>query len=202
MKAPYPLILASASRGRADLLRAAGFAFVQEPAGVPEPDPETGTDPAGHARRLARLKAEAAVPRHPGCLVLAADTVVACAGRILGKPRDAEDAVDMLAFLGGRPHTIVSALCLGLLAPGRAPRFEAGEDRAEVTLRAWPRDRLREHVERVKPLFCAGAYALQDGGSSIVARIDGDPATVVGLPLDLLDRLLARYCCGQAERVT
>jgi septum formation protein len=193
---PYPLILASASRGRADLLRAAGFDFTQEPAGVPEPEPAPDADPAAHARALARLKAEAAVPRHPGCLVLAADTVVACDGRILGKPRDAEDAVAMLAFLGGRPHTIVSALCLGLARPGHEPRFEHGEETARVTLRAWPTDRLRLHVARVKPLFCAGAYALQDGGASLVARIEGDPATVIGLSLDRLDRLLAGFGPG------
>jgi septum formation protein len=190
------LILASASRGRADLLRAAGFDFTQEPAGVPEPDPAPDVDPARHARDLARLKAEAAAPRHPGCLVLAADTVVACDGRMLGKPRDTQDAVAMLTFLGGRPHIIVTALCLGLALPGHAPRFACGEDEARVTLRAWPQDRLLAHVERVKPLFCAGAYALQDGGASLVARIDGDPATVVGLPLELLDRLLAGFRRG------
>ncbi len=190
---PYPLVLASASQGRAELLRAAGFSFSQEPAGIPEPDPAPGADPTEHARALARLKAEASVARHPGCLVLAADTVVACDGRILGKPRDEEDAIAMLAFLGGRPHTIVSALCLGLLQPCGRPRFESGEEVARVTLRAWPADRLRAHVEQVKPLFCAGAYALQDGGASIIARIDGDPATVIGLSLNLLDTLLARF---------
>lgn len=193
MTRPYPLILASASRGRAGLLRAAGFAFTQESAGIPEPAPAPDADPAGHALFLARFKAEAAAPRHPDCLVLAADTVVACGGRILGKPRDAADAVAMLAFLGGRPHTIVSALCLALHRPGEPTRFETEADRAEVTLRAWPKERLQAHVEQIRPFFCAGAYALQDGGASIVARIDGDPSTVVGLPLDLLDRLLAKF---------
>ncbi len=189
----YPLILASASPGRAALLRGAGFSFSQAPTSVPEPDPEPGADPAAHARALARLKAEAALPRHPGCLVLAADTVVACDGRILGKPRDEEEAVEMLAFLGGRPHTIVSALALGLARPGRPVRLETAEDGAAVTLRAWPRERLRAHVKQVNPFFCAGAYALQDGGSAIIEKIEGDPSTVIGLPLNLLDGLLAHF---------
>lgn len=193
MTLPYPLILASASRGRADLLRASGFDFIQAPTHAAEPDPQPDDDPTAHARSLARLKARAAVADHPDSLILAADTVVSCGGRILGKPRDIEDAIGMLAFLGGRPHRIVTALCLGLARAGHPPRFEFGEDTATVTLRAWDRARLRAHVERVRPLFCAGSYALQEGGSSIVSRIEGDPSTVVGLPLDLLDDLLKRF---------
>jgi septum formation protein len=193
---PYPLILASASRGRADLLKASGFDFEQIPTQAPEPEPGPDADPLEHARRLARIKAEAGVAKNPGCLVLAADTVVSCEGRILGKPRDLEDAAAMLAFLGGRPHQIITALCLGfrVARPGMGPdRFESGEESAFVTLRKWDPARLRAHVERVRPLFCAGAYALQEGGSSLVSKIEGDPSAVVGLPLDLLDALLRRY---------
>jgi septum formation protein len=196
MKLPHPLILASASRGRAELLTAAGFDFIQDPTGIPEPEPAPHENPALHAQRLARLKADAAVHRHPGTLVLAADTIAFCGNRILGKPRDEEHAVEMLAFLAGRPHTLVTALCLAYLPPGGTPRFEAGTDQAQVTLRAWSPDRLRRHVARVRPLFCAGAYALQEGGLAIVEKMEGDPATVVGLPLDLLDRLLKRMTAG------
>ncbi len=192
MKLPYPLILASASRGRAELLRAGGFDFLQDPTGIPEPPPVPGEAPAAHARRLARLKAEAAVQHHPGSLILAADSIAFCGDRILGKPRDEEDAVAMLTFLAGRSHTLVTALCLGYRPRGGNPRFEAGEDEATVTIRAWSEARLRRHVAQVKPLFCAGAYALQEGGLSLVEKIDGDPTTVVGLPMDLLDRLLLR----------
>jgi septum formation protein len=190
---PHPLILASASPGRAELLRAAGYTFEQKPTGVHEPDPASGADPVGHARLLARLKADAGAARHAARLVLAADTVIFCDGRFLGKPADAAEAVEMLTFLGGRAHTIVSALCLALALPGRACRFESGEDTARVTLRAWPRERLMAHVAEVKPLFCAGAYAVQGGGAAIVARLEGDPSTVIGLPLDLLDNLLRRF---------
>lgn len=192
MNLPRPLILASASRGRAELLRAAGYDFIQDPTGVTEPPPEPGEEPSAHALRLAALKARAAVESHPGSLILAADSIAFCGDRILGKPVDEQDAVEMLAFLGGRTHVLVTALCLGYKPPGGRPHFVAGEDRAEVLLRAWPVDRLRRHVERVKPLFCAGAYALQEGGLSLVERIDGDPSTVVGLPLGLLERLFER----------
>jgi len=199
MHAARPLLLASASPGRAALLRAAGFSFRQSPAGIPEPPPAPDADPAAHALRLARLKAGAALDRHPGCLVLAADTVIACDGQILGKPRHAAEAVAMLAFLGGRTHRIISALALGWAEPGQPRRIAAAKAQARVTLRAWPRERLIAHVRQVRPFFCAGGYALQEGGAALVARIQGDLSTVIGLPLALLERLLARVPPPRAE---
>ena len=91
-----PIVLASASPRRAELLRAAGFSFVVDPVDIDE-SVLPGETPEAHVRRLARGKAQAGAARHPGRTVLGADTVVVVDGRILGKPRDDADAAAMLA---------------------------------------------------------------------------------------------------------
>jgi|GEM_PF-3965381 len=190
---PRPrLILASASAARAELLRAAGFAFRKSPTHCPEPPPRRGESPRAYALRLARLKANAALRRHPRSLILAADTIVVHRGRCLGKPADAAEAVAMLKRLGGETHMIITALCLMAQGPAGRPWRCEGIALARVSLRSWPAERLRRHVSAVRPFFCAGGYALQHGGSALIRRIQGDPTTVIGLPLDVLDRLLAR----------
>lgn len=187
---PYRLVLASASPARAALLRAAGYRFDQVPTGSPEPPPEPGTGGAAYASALARGKARAALGHHPDAIVLAADTVVELDGRLIGKPADIEDAVSILVRLAGRTHRIVTALCVAGPRAAGEPALHADTAEAFVTLRNWDEARIRAHVREAHPLGRAGAYALQGEGVALVARIEGDPTTVVGLPLDLADRLI------------
>jgi len=179
---PHPLVLASASPRRRQLLDMLGIPHRAIAADVQEiPLPREA--PAEYARRLARDKARAV----PGALVLGADTIVVVDGAILEKPRDADDAVQMLLRLQGRQHEVITAVCL--LAHGEA--YEA-TDRTTVTFRPATEPFLRAYVATGEPMDKAGAYGIQGFGAALVERIDGDFFGVMGLPVRLVLDLLAR----------
>ncbi len=106
-----PLILASASPRRAELLRNAGIPFEVDPAHIHE-EPLPGEAPMDYAQRLARDKAAAVLTRHPDALVLGADTVVVVDDHLLEKPANPEDAARMLRLLSGRTHQVITGVCL------------------------------------------------------------------------------------------
>lgn len=187
------LILASHSRGRAALLNAAGYAFRQIPSNAHEPAPPHGTHLDRYVVDLAILKAQTVAIRHPRATVIGADTALIFDRTIIGKPATLAGAARMLAGLTGRTHRISSAACVIFpeSKPGGTRRVVTLVDTAWVTLRNWSPARLRRHVALTRPLAWAGAYAVQDPRSAaIVARIRGDLATVIGLPMEPLDRLL------------
>jgi septum formation protein len=180
-----PLILASASPRRAELLRMLGLPFEIRTGSVVE-DPLPGELPVPHVERLARAKAQAVSCEVPEALVLGGDTVVVSGGRILGKPRDADDAVSMLLGLAGRPHQVVSGLALfrnGLL-------LTSGTRSTVVHFRPFGPEEATAYVETGEPMDKAGAYGIQGLGAVLVEGIEGDHSTVVGLPIPLLLDLL------------
>jgi len=159
-----------------------GLEILVHPANVQE-IPLPRESPAAYVRRLARDKARAV----PGELVLGADTTVVLDDALLEKPRDAEDAVDMLRRLQGRKHEVFTAVCL----VSAAGTFEA-MDTTSVWFRAVDDDTLRAYVATGEPMDKAGAYGIQGYGASLVERIEGDFFGVMGLPLRLVLELLAR----------
>lgn len=174
-----PLVLASASPRRQQFLREWGVPFrVDAPQGV-EPRAEAGEAPAAYALRAAQAKARATAARHSGALTLAADTVVAVQNAILGKPRDAADALAMLRQLSGRTHQVITGVCL-VLPDGTEQSFT---DSTDVTFAAWPEAALAAYVRTGEPMDKAGAYAIQGQGAFLVERIHGSWSTVVGLPV-------------------
>ncbi len=190
------LILASHSQGRAALLKAAGYRFRQIPSQIAEPEPHDSTHLERYVLELAILKANAVAIHHPQSVVIGADTALIFGRTIIGKPESLADATRMLTGLAGRTHRISSAACVIF------PTSEAGKprkvvtvvDTAWVTLRRWSEARLRKHVALTRPLAWAGAYAVQDPQSAaIVANVRGDLATVIGLPMEQLDRVLIRH---------
>lgn len=185
MSPPIPLILASGSPRRAQLLRMLGIPFEILTHPVSE-DPLPGERPAPHVERLARAKAEVVSRLHPGALVLGGDTVVVSQGRILGKPRDPGHAVGMLMDLSGRPHEVISGLAL---LQGGVPRA-SGTRATTVFFRPFDEQTARDYVATGEPMDKAGAYGIQGLGSALVERIEGDHSTVVGLPVPLLIDLL------------
>ena len=183
---PSPtLILASASPGRAELLRAAGFRFRQIPAGIPEPPRPSHLTIRSYLLNLAVAKAQAIAHLHPQAFVIGADTVLEFNGTLIGKPAHSADAFTMLRRLRGQPHRIWTAVCLvgSTAAKGSRPvlRFV---NTAQVTLRAWSDTQLHHYIQTARPFFCAGAYAVQGEGLALVRSIRGDISTVIGLPLD------------------
>ncbi|MEI7435431.1 MAG: Maf family nucleotide pyrophosphatase [bacterium] len=186
------LILASQSAARATLLAAAGFTFIQQASGIPEPPAAPGTGWEAHLAALAKAKALAVAGCHANAWVLGADTALWFDGDLIGKAATPAAAGTMLERLVGRTHIIATAVCL------IAPAVEAHDERAQrhgiarasVTLRAWSPARIRRYVSAVRPFDCAGAYALQGGGAAVVAAIHGDPSTVIGLPLTLVECFL------------
>lgn len=180
--ADHPLILASSSPRRRQLLEMLGIPHRVVPAAVQE-IPLPRETPFAYATRLARDKARAV----PGALVLGADTVVVLDDRLLEKPGDPDDALRMLRELQGRQHEVITAVCL--LAEGRV--LEAA-DRTLVTFRPMTEAALRAYVATGEPMDKAGAYGIQGYGAALVERIEGDFFGVMGLPVRLVLDLLAQ----------
>ena len=182
------VVLASASPRRQRFLWEWGLVFrVVRPKGV-EPKPAPGEPPASYALRAAMAKAEAGRALAPEGVLIAADTVVALGGDILGKPRDDAEALHMLRRLRGREHTVTSAV--SLLWDGQAEHFS---DSAHVRFHDWDDAALAAYVATGEPRDKAGAYAIQGQGAFLVSGIEGSWATVVGLPVGLLAQRLLRH---------
>lgn len=178
------LILASASPRRRELLAGAGFDFKWEPVDIDE-SVHKGETPADYVRRLAIAKAEAALDRHPGAVVLGADTAVVSRGRILGKPEGAADATRMLELLSGRWHVVLTGVAV-LSGTRRLSDVAA----TRVRFATLTREEIASYVESGEPLDKAGAYGIQGLASRFVERVDGSCSNVVGLPVATVYRLL------------
>lgn len=187
-----PLVLASASPRRAELLRSAGIPFDVVVADIDETI-LAGEGPEDFVRRVAEAKARAAGERAPGRFVLAADTVVVVEGDILGKPKDTEDAARMLRLLSDRAHRVMTGVVLVLPASAdlREDVPHRAGVRAAVVVTTVEFARLTDaeiyrYVASGEPMDKAGAYAIQGLASRFVTRVDGSYTNVVGLPLALV----------------
>lgn len=185
----FPLILASGSPRRSQLLRDLGLEFRIEIPGVDEPLPTPGDakTPGAFVERLAQLKARA-VSSSSTNVVIAADTVVVLDEQILGKPRDEDDALDMLQRMQGRTHEVFTGVCV---RRGALERCE--HEKTRVTFGGFDDAFLRAYVRTGEPLDKAGSYGAQGRGALLVEKIEGDYWNVVGLPLARLRRMLLEF---------
>lgn len=181
-----PVVLASASPRRADVLRMLGLSFRVAPADVEE---RLGPFESARAyvERLSREKASRAAAAHPDALVVGGDTVVVLDGRVLEKPSGRAEAVDMLVSLAGRKHRVYSGLAVAMNG-----RIESRVARAGVTFRPVTRDLIERYVETGEPLDKAGSYGIQGCGAALVDRIEGDYFTVVGMSVAAFMGVLPR----------
>lgn len=186
-----PLVLASSSPRRQELLDRAGFAFEVLPPAIDERIGEN-EPPLWATVRLACEKAEVVGQRaRPGSVVLAADTTVVCQGRIYGKPADVADAVAMLLALGGRNHVVYTGWAV-ILAGGEVDAAAAtGFSASVVRLREMTRAEAAGYAAGGEPLDKAGAYAVQGQGRRFVAAVAGPLDNVIGLPVGPVARALA-----------
>ena len=181
------LILASASPRRSELLGALRLPFRCGPAAVDETSTPQEA-PEALCCRLSFEKAQAVSRDFPDATVIGADTIVVLDGTILGKPSSPADAVAMLRALRGRPHEVLSAV--SVCQEGAPPRQHL--ERSRVWMRAYTEAEIRAYVATRDPLDKAGAYAIQHPGFHPVARWEGCYASIVGLPLAAIARLLAQ----------
>jgi septum formation protein len=182
-----PILLASASPRRRELLDQLGVTHEVQPSDVDE-TPQPGETPAELAQRLARAKAMEGRRRDGGRrAVLGADTVVTADGVLYGKPVDRADAVRMLTALGGREHQVLTAVAL---APaGKGPVLEALST-TMVRMRPIGADEAGAYWDSGEPAGKAGAYAIQGLGAVFIEHIAGSYSGVMGLPLYETTRLL------------
>ena len=177
-----PLILASASPRRVELLRRMGLEFRVAPSDAIELH-----QPHLTAQELARInacrKARTVAVRFPDALVLGADTLVYLDAMLFGKPESLHHAHQMLEQLQGRTHHVVTAVCLLHLRSRRRAVFA---DTTAVTFRSLDAAAIRRYLAGVDPLDKAGAYAIQEDGDLIVEKISGWYSNVVGLPVERL----------------
>ncbi|HTG42910.1 MAG TPA: Maf family protein [Verrucomicrobiae bacterium] len=188
MKMP-PLILASASPRRSELLRQLGVKFQVLPSAIEETESDQ-LSPHETCQINAYRKARAVAKQHPDMLVLGADTVVCLGSRIYGKPADRAEALRMLSHLQGQTHEVVTGLCLLHL---RAHRQKIFAQSTTVTFRPLRTPDIRRYLDKIDPLDKAGGYAIQEHGELLVQEVSGSFSNVVGLPLERLQDELLRF---------
>ena len=187
-----PLILASASPRRRQLLEPLGIPFevVTRPCVESESTHLTACE---LARLNAHRKASAVAALHPQRVILGSDTVVSLDGVSFGKPNDLVEAASMIQRLQGRTHEVVTGLCLLRRCPHRSHLFF---ERTFVTFRPLNAHQIRRYLDVINPLDKAGAYAIQEHGELIIERIQGSYTNVVGLPVERVESVLRQWCSG------
>ncbi len=184
-KETRPILLASASPRRKEILEEMGIAFTVEPSRYEENNAQD-LPPDVLAERQARGKAEEVARRlAPACPVLGADTIVAINGEILGKPRDKDDAARMLSLLSGRTHEVMTGV-----AVVRGEMTVSGVARTKVSFLPISEADIVVYIATGEPMDKAGAYAIQGIGGRFVREIDGSRSNVIGLPKALTRKLL------------
>jgi len=184
-----PIILASASPRRQQLLAETGLPFTVAVSEVDEEAINSGS-PREIAEQRALHKARAVAKTLPGGLVIGADTIVLCQGQVLGKPKDTADAKRLLSLLSGRSHRVITGVCVLEAPDGRCLVASAC---TKVVFRRLSPEEIDRYVATGEPMDKAGAYGIQGKGALLVERIVGDYFNVVGLPLTLLARLLKEF---------
>lgn len=182
-----PLLLASASPRRAELLEKAGIPFVCVPSSADEL-PSGSCLPDILVVENARRKAQEVSSRFPGRVVLGADTMVVLEGQALGKPQDREDAKRMLRALSGRVHQVMTGVCIT-----DGSKTETALSVTSVTFRALEDALIERYVASGECDDKAGAYGIQEKGCVLVERLEGDYFGVVGLPICTVDKLLEHF---------
>ena len=187
-----PLVLASQSPRRQEILTLAGLSFTVHPAeGEWAP---ADLPPYERVCALARSKAEQIAPLHPNSLILGSDTMVVLDDQALGKPKDDADAVEMLLALADRSHQVMTGVwVIETDSAGSTVKQSGFTDVTDVDFWAFSRNEALEYVATGEPKDKAGAYGIQGKGMRFVKGIRGDFYTVMGLPGGRLLRFLTEF---------
>ncbi len=185
----YPIILASGSPRRKEILSQVGYVFSIEPSQKEEI--ATSDVPSDFVMQLSRVKAEDIASQKDGpVIIIGADTVVAVDQTILGKPKDEEHAAKMLRMIAGRDHEVYTGVTvIGKEIDGTS-RYETFYEKAKVTIASMSEREIQAYIESKEPMDKAGAYAIQGKFACYVNRIEGDYYTIVGLPIAHLYKVI------------
>ena len=187
-----PLVLASASPRRQEILELAGLSFTVCPSDTEWAPQELS--PYDRVRELARSKAASVAASHPNSLILGSDTMVVLEDTALGKPRDDQDAVAMLLALQGRSHQVMTGVWfIETDGAGNTVKEQGFTDVTDVDFFPFSQAEAEAYVATGEPRDKAGAYAIQGKGMRFVAAIRGDYYTVMGLPGGSLLRFLSDF---------
>lgn len=192
MQPEFPLILASGSPRRRELLDQMGLIYTID---SPDVDENYVGRPAETVLEISRRKAVAVAARHPDSVILAADTLV-FADEALGKPHTPERAKEMLTALADNWHNVYTGITLINTNSGRVLR---NVDRTRVHMTSMTEQEMNAYIATGEPLDKAGAYAIQGQGGMFIDRIDGSYSNVVGLPMTMLRTMLLQLN-GMTER--
>lgn len=181
------IILASASPRRQELLKTIGVPFQIEVANIAENINDLAT-PKQIVAEIALKKAEDISQKHPGNIVIGADTIVYAAGKVIGKPKDSDEAESTLASLSGKIHQVYTGV-----AVVEGEKVEVFVERTDVEF--WPltSNEIKAYLATGEPFDKAGGYGIQGQGKLFVKRINGDYYSVVGLPVARLARVLKEF---------
>ena len=182
------IILASQSPRRRELLERMGISEFEIIPARGEENIVPGLTPEALVEALSRQKCLEVAAVHREALVIAADTVVAVEGRVLGKPRSKAEAEEMLSLLSGREHRVCTGLSLS-----QGGRLRTGHEATAVRFRPLTREEIRRYIATGEPMDKAGAYGIQGYGCLLVEGIVGDYYNVMGLPVCRLGRMLAEF---------
>ncbi len=186
----YSIILASASPRRKQLLAEAGFKFTVFPPDIDESAfLSDRISPREYAEQLALAKAENMAARFPSRLVIGADTVVDFNGQIIGKAANEKEAEQIVRKLFSEPHKVITAVAIVRLSDGTEI---VESDTTTVYPKKLTAEQIAEHIKSKSWRDKAGAYAIQENGDEFIERIEGSLTNVMGLPMELLQRLLER----------
>ena len=180
------LILASQSPRRRELLGLTGLDFVVRAADIDETMDET-KPPVEEVARVSRLKA-LAVAREPDDVVIAADTIVVCEGKVLGKPRDEADAFRMLSLLSGRNHQVMTGVTVL-----QGDEIVTHTEVTGLRFRDLLPEEIRAYIASGEPMDKAGAYGIQGGAALFCTCMEGDYYNVMGLPVCALSVILRTF---------
>lgn len=185
------LVLASQSPRRRELLERAGYQFRVSHGEVSE-NIDINLNPGANASQLATEKAKACLNTHKslnseGFLILAADTIVALGDQMLGKPQSFSEACDFLRLLSGKTHSVITGL--SLIEPN-STKCWSGWDETRVTFHSITETEIQNYVKTGEPMDKAGGYAIQGQASKFVSSYLGSWSNVVGLPMELLEKVL------------
>jgi len=188
-KYPARIILASASPRRRRLMSDAGYEFTVV---LPEVDESVfateKADPVEYAKRLALAKAKSVAGKYPDSFVIGADTIVDFRGRIIGKAADAKEAEQITGKLFSEPHKVITGVAIVRLSDGTEL---IQSDSTTVYPRKMTTGQIADHIKGGSWRDKAGAYAIQETGDEFVEKIEGSLTNVMGLPMELLESLLA-----------